>query len=174
MPRTARTPATPPARRQPTRDQRPLPESLPAGAQPLPTSLVEDRGLSRVVYLTAAKWGDLFASAGPWTGSETWTGVVSGSMVVGTYADVRRGPKWGHASLSLRPTVGLWAWLRDNLISVDYDTIGFSLVAWEDGTVLVIARHNQIIGSRWLAILPAAELPPDVRAVVFPEPELVV
>ena len=168
MPRAARTPAT---NRQPPRNQRPLPVHLPAGAQPLTTSLVEDRELNRVVYLTKATWAALVESAGPWTGSEPRIGALTGSMTVRTYADVRRGPEWGHASLSLRPTAGLWAWLRDNLISIDYDSIGFSLVAWEDGNVLVIARHNQIIGSRWLTILPAAELPADVRAVVFPEPE---
>ena len=44
-------------------------------------------------------------------------------------------------------------WIRDNMLPVDYDTIYFTATNRGDGWTLISAQYNQIIGSRWLALV---------------------
>jgi len=41
------------------------------------------------------------------------------------------------------------------MLPVDYDSIYFTINARDDVTALVTAQYNQIIGSRWLALIDA-------------------
>jgi hypothetical protein len=41
----------------------------------------------------------------------------------------------------------------DSMLTISGDTIGFQLIERTDGTALVTAYYNQILGSRWLAIV---------------------
>lgn len=41
----------------------------------------------------------------------------------------------------------------ETMLTISGDTIGFKLIERTDGTALVTAYYNQIIGSRWLAIV---------------------
>ena len=48
---------------------------------------------------------------------------------------------------------------REMMICDDY-RISFKVVVRSGGTALVCAEYNQITGGRWLAIVPASEVPP--------------
>lgn len=50
------------------------------------------------------------------------------------------------------------AYLRANMIDIDYDTISFKIIVRGDGTGLVVAYHNAILGDRWLGVLPKREV----------------
>lgn len=71
----------------------------------------------------------------------------------------------GHPSAHVRPSPDLVTFLRANMIDVDYDSIYFRAIHRGDGTTLVIAQYNQIIGSRWLALLQTSDLPADLRPI---------
>jgi len=62
-----------------------------------------------------------------------------------------------HIALYVVANPYLVSWLRENLIDIDYDTLHFELIVYENGNALVTVSYGQIIGSRWLAILPAPE-----------------
>ena len=47
------------------------------------------------------------------------------------------------------------------MLNVDGDTIGFELLERSDGTALVTAYYNQILGSRWLAVVDPHNLLDD-------------
>ncbi len=60
-------------------------------------------------------------------------------------------------SLHVKPTQILVDFIGSNMILPDYDSIYFELVGRKDG-LLVIAKNNAILASRWLALLPKTEL----------------
>ena len=49
-------------------------------------------------------------------------------------------------------------WIAMNMLSIDYDTIYFEIVERADGTALILAKYNRIIGSRYLGLIPSSEL----------------
>lgn len=53
--------------------------------------------------------------------------------------------------------------VRTNMLCIAYDSIYFALHFDDDGTARVYATYNQIIGSRLLAIVDAATIPPADR-----------
>lgn len=61
-------------------------------------------------------------------------------------------------SMWVRPTLALWLKLHETMIKVDYDAIYFHIVIRTDGA-LVLAQYNQIIGSRWIALIDPATIP---------------
>jgi hypothetical protein len=60
-------------------------------------------------------------------------------------------------SLHVRPNEKLIEFISDNMFPIDHDRIYFEIVARVDG-VLVMAKYNKILGSRWLALLPSSSL----------------
>jgi len=49
--------------------------------------------------------------------------------------------------------------IRESMLPVDNDRLYFEIVEWEkDGLALVIVKHNQILGQRYLALVDAASL----------------
>jgi len=49
--------------------------------------------------------------------------------------------------------------IRENMLPVDNDRLYFEIVEWEkDGLALVIVKHNQILGQRYIALVDAASL----------------
>ena len=59
--------------------------------------------------------------------------------------------------------------IEQRMIRVDYDSISFNIVTWDDGRALVVAQYSQIIGSHYVAIIDASTIPDHMKAVV-PEP----
>lgn len=70
-----------------------------------------------------------------------------------------------HSTFYVKPRQEVLDALRAEMILVDGDTVSFEGVvrgeadAVDTTTLLVIAKYGQIIGSRWLGIIPALELP---------------
>lgn len=56
------------------------------------------------------------------------------------------------------------AWIYQNMLQIDYDKIYFTITVRDNGTALVCAQYNQIIGDRWLALIDAADLDQFVAA----------
>ncbi len=61
------------------------------------------------------------------------------------------------SSLHVKPTRVLVDFIQANMFLSAYDSIYFELVSREDG-LLVLAKSNAILASRWLALLPKSEL----------------
>lgn len=57
-------------------------------------------------------------------------------------------------SLSVKANARVVEWINQHMIRSDYDDWYFQLVRRDDG-LLVIVKNNQIIASRWLALLDA-------------------
>lgn len=54
---------------------------------------------------------------------------------------------------------GVLTKIRENMLPVDNDSLYFEIVEWESsGLALVIVKHNQIIGQRYIALVDAASL----------------
>ena len=61
------------------------------------------------------------------------------------------------SSLHVKPTQMVVDFIQDHMFLSAYDSIYFELVSREDG-LLVLAKNNAILASRWLALLPKSEL----------------
>ncbi len=61
------------------------------------------------------------------------------------------------SSLHVKPTQMVVDFIKDHMFLSAYDSIYFELVSREDG-LLVLAKNNAILASRWLALLPKSEL----------------
>jgi hypothetical protein len=76
-------------------------------------------------------------------------------MEIGDYCYALNSPL--EESLHVRPNDRLINFIKVSMVPIDYDQIYFEIVARVDG-VLVIAKYNKILGSRWLALLPSSAL----------------
>ena len=58
---------------------------------------------------------------------------------------------------STRAVLPQWLidWIQNNMLAVDHDSIYFNVIVRDDQHALVTAQYNQIIGSRWLALIDA-------------------
>jgi hypothetical protein len=59
-----------------------------------------------------------------------------------------------------RPTQQVIDYICDAMLKIDYDTIRFEIVVRDDGSALVSANYDHILGSLWLAFIDVDELPP--------------
>ncbi len=66
-------------------------------------------------------------------------------------------------SFHVKPTEAVIACVRDSMLHGEYDRIHFEAVVWDDGRALVLAQYNQIIGSRYLAVIDAASIPAEAE-----------
>ena len=64
-----------------------------------------------------------------------------------------------HHSEYRQPSETMLAYVRDNMLPVDYDSIYFTVTDRGDGTTLICAQYNQILGSRWLAFVDTDTVP---------------
>lgn len=62
-------------------------------------------------------------------------------------------------SLNVTPKLEVIEKLGRNMLLVDGYVLNFEIVVRGDGTALVLCKYNRILGSRWLAIIPASEIP---------------
>lgn len=62
-------------------------------------------------------------------------------------------------ALHVTPAPRLVAWIHANMLYITYDQLYFDIIIHDDGRALVTVKHNQIIGSRWLARIDATTLP---------------
>ena len=85
-------------------------------------------------------------------------------MRLGTYLMVNGGSgrqKIGHGGFTVTPSAETKRLAEANLIGVDYDTIHFEIIVFDDECHLHM-KHGQIIGGRLLAKLDESSLPPII------------
>jgi hypothetical protein len=73
------------------------------------------------------------------------------------YVNVRVVETGAFSARNVEATPALVAFLRENMILVNYDTIFFKVSVYADGTSRVWASYGQIIGSRFLCELTPEE-----------------
>ena len=76
-------------------------------------------------------------------------------MEIGPYLTVSP----GHHSFHVVPSERTVDAIRVNTISIAYDTISFEVIVWDPTEALVVAKHGQIIGSVWLAVVDPLTVP---------------
>lgn len=81
-----------------------------------------------------------------------------GPMHLSSYARAKLGDG-RHVSLDVELTPQAIEAIGKNTIHIDRDTISVEVIVWDDGRALVVASHNQIIGSVWLAKIDASTIP---------------
>jgi len=99
---------------------------------------------------------DLFDKIGPYDKDAKSTQRVH-SMTLGPYCVVSDG---GYRSAGVHATDAVVAFCNESMIDIDRDSLYFEIVVRDDDSALVLVKHNQILGSRWLAILPATAVRP--------------
>jgi len=57
------------------------------------------------------------------------------------------------------PTDKLIDFVKENMLAIDYDSIYFEIICYENNTAMLIAKYNQIIGSRWIAMIDINSIP---------------
>lgn len=119
---------------------------------------------------------ELFPKCGKWAdeGKRIGISMSTGEMgnqghLITSYMIVS-GPV--HRSLRVRPSKALVAWIRERMILVDRDLMYFGACVRDDGTALLTVSYSQILGSRWLALVPASTVPKPKKVVdVWAEPK---
>ena len=73
------------------------------------------------------------------------------SSEISNWVQIREPAKYSHT----RAMLPQWLidWLQENMLAVDHDSIYFQVIVRDDQHALVTAQYNQIIGSRWLALI---------------------
>ena len=120
-----------------------------------------------MIYFPDKGLNDLFRSLTPCEALDlghlnpaTTISVVNGNSA-GPPAKLSRGLVFkqyeaGYRFFEVDPAPWLVEWIGQNMLPVNHDTIGFGATERKDGSVLVTARYNLILGSRWLTELPNA------------------
>lgn len=72
-------------------------------------------------------------------------------------------------NLHVKPKPEVVDFIQKNMIISDYDSIFFELIGRIDG-ILVVSRNSQILGARWLALLPTSAFA-EIKEVAGPRPE---
>lgn len=117
-----------------------------------------------VMFPGAHRFGDLFSEVEPRAaesksevigrlGDEPWATEITDLILVGRLGS-------GGGICRVVPQPGLVEGLREKMLNVEYDSIHFTThYHKESDHVLVVAQHSQIIGSRYLAYVPASTCP---------------
>ena len=64
----------------------------------------------------------------------------------------------GRTSAWVRPTAQAVAYVEKNMIALVGGSVHYKLIVRDDDSCLVTAEYDHIIGSRWLALVPATEV----------------
>lgn len=62
-------------------------------------------------------------------------------------------------SLRVIPSDAIKTTVTESMLKLDNDTIYFKIIGYDDGTALVTADYNIILGDRWLAVIDASTIP---------------
>jgi hypothetical protein len=103
----------------------------------------------------------LFTHVGPWSYSakEQPPGVHSGGNVIGPFLTVS-GRDTDRRSYAVKPSAAVVSWLGSNLV-VKGDRIYFEVIVRSPSSALVVAKHNKILGDRWLALIDPSTIPEE-------------
>ena len=82
-----------------------------------------------------------------------------GKATIGNYLEVCRAQTACRYFYNVKPTDKLVELINNHMISVDYDQIYFTIMIYPDNTAMLIMKYNQIIGSRWIAMIDINSIP---------------
>lgn len=119
--------------------------------------LFPDRHLFNELFLDAIIIPDF--SLGKYTSNKvhSWPLDSNGFAHLSSFCPVRANK--GGSPLDVTPKVEVIKAIENNmLLSNDY-TINFSIIVRDNGTSLLIAQYDKILGDRWLAILATRSIP---------------
>lgn len=99
-----------------------------------------------------------------------WSDGVDGHLKIGPYCHVSGCGKLPSVlpSLNVMPTAKVGKALNEHMTYLGGDEIYFEIVVHEDGTALVIAKHNLIIGQRRIAWIDAKTIPIKIPKIKGP------
>ena len=86
----------------------------------------------------------------PWNGNKT---------TIGNYLQFRNLEESKYNSFEVMPSDKLVRLIKETMIPIEYDEIAFEIIIYNDKTAMLIARYNQIIGSRWIAMIDLKSIP---------------
>lgn len=78
---------------------------------------------------------------------------------IGKYLEVCKTQTAFRQFFNVEPTDRLIELVNGNMLSIDYDQIYFTIMIYPDSTAMLIMRYNQIIGSRWIAMIDKNSIP---------------
>lgn len=126
-------------------------------------------------------FGELFSRWAPWPSGIRVTSPIPPVRVPAADVDFRTGRERrahmeigpylsvqpGFHSFAVAPTSRTVEAIQNRTLSIAYDTISFEVILWDFYDALVVAAHNRIIGSVWLAVVDPLTVPgwlPSLRA----------
>src|SRR5690606_26566987 len=123
----------------------------------------------RILFPDALRLEDVAHYVGPYvsepdpehTGRQWRTGVDIGGNTLSQYANFDMSQLGGprHYAIRLEPTEEVVSVLRRELVTDD-DVLSWQIIGHKDtGLALVIVKHGQIIGSRWIAYVDPSSVP---------------
>ena len=74
----------------------------------------------------------------------------------------------GAESIRVVPAPKVLEMIARDMLVIDSDRMYFEAVERDDGTVLLTVHYGQIIGSRWLAVIPKADFRMAIRPCSCP------
>ena len=95
-------------------------------------------------------FGELFKSVRPFDKPE---GKKSGERYVCFTHGEHRRSQWGVLKAKYE------TFIKEQMLSISGDSIFVSVALRDDNTALITFQYNQIIGSRWITIVPQDTLP---------------
>ena len=78
---------------------------------------------------------------------------------IGNYLQLRYFDERGFKSIEVMPTEKLINVINSTMMPFDYDQIDYELIIYTDNTAMLVCRYNQIIGSRWIAMIDVNSIP---------------
>jgi hypothetical protein len=111
-----------------------------------------------IAFKEATSFADIFETAVPYVkGSANDQRRSIKGKTVSSYCTVSGGEQY--RSFSVKPQQRVMDYIGENMLDIAYDSIYFTVTIRDDGSALLAAQYNQIIGSRWLAIVDASTIP---------------
>lgn len=110
------------------------------------------------------KFAELFDVLGKWNQDAHHTQLSGGHVVSGwlsftltrSYAEKNAIPFI--ASLKVSVSKEVLTWINSHMLAIKYDRIYFDAVVFDDNSVAIYAKYNQIIGSRLIGWFDLSEL----------------
>ena len=121
--------------------------------------------MNRKPIFNNVSWNDLFTGLTEKENKFTYNGkslnnknwYISGFMQIRNIRDNRES---NYKSLYIIPTNKTLQAINDNMLKIDYDTIHFEIIIWENNdNMAVYLQYNQILGNRLLAYISKNQLP---------------
>ena len=115
----------------------------------------------RLLIKETCQFSDFFSEYKPYiVNSKEFKPIPFGEKAtIGNWLQVSKAQTAYNWSFNIKPTNKLIEIAKQSMLSIDYDQIYFRLMLYSNGTAMLIAQYNQIIGSRWIAMIDINSIP---------------